>query len=119
MALLTGLQKLAKRLGWMRPVSLLLALAGLLLTVASLISQPLSSWLLSSCLLLLWSLLTYSFLTLFQNLPRVSPEAGFIKRLKTRLLIGFYGLLALVVFGLALTLIGFSLRSLILLAGHS
>lgn len=113
--MLDFLEKLTARLGFLRPVSLVSASAGLLLLAVSLFTADLQHWLMPSLLLLLWSLLCYSFLTLFRDLPASpSGQAGLLLRLKSRLFRGAYWLLALIFLLLTLGILGMTLRGLVI-----
>jgi len=113
--LLDFFERLTARLGFLRPVSLGLALLGLVLLFISLFVADFQPWLMPGLLLLLWSLLSYSFLTLFRNLPAPpSAQEGLFSRLKGKLTRGAYWLLALVFLLLTLGILGMTLRGLVI-----
>jgi len=108
-------ERLTARLGFLRPVSLITAVIGLLLLSASLFVADFQSWLMPGFLLFLWSLLGYSFLALFRNLPAPpSAQESFFARMKGRLTRGAYWLLALVFILLTLGVLGMTLRGLVI-----
>ncbi|WP_404419089.1 hypothetical protein [Marinospirillum sp.] len=108
-------ERLAARLGLLRPVSLITAVIGLLLLAASLFVADFQHWLMPGFLLFLWSLLGYSFLTLFRSLPAPpSAQEGLFARWKGKLVRGAYWLLALAFLLLTLGVLGMTLRGLVI-----
>jgi len=111
--LLTFFERLTARLSFLRPACLLAALAGLALLLLSLFGKNSESLLMPGLLLLIWSLLSFSFLTLFGSLPaQPAANQGFFSRLKARFLRLIYWLLALLFVLLTLGILGMTLRGL-------
>lgn len=111
------LHKLAQTLRPLRRWCLLSALAGVLLSVFALLrTDTIASPLLRFAIVLtLWSLLLFAFIQLFQNIPApVLPKDNFIERLRSRVKLGLYQLLALGVAGLGIMLVTMSFKLLLL-----
>jgi hypothetical protein len=108
--MLNWLERRAQRLAFLRVPALLLAAAGLIAFILTLQ--------LPAILLLIWSLLLYAFLTLFQHLPQPEPTAGWWRRTKLRLLRLAYQLLALLLLLLSLALLALSARGLFVFFSH-
>lgn len=103
--MLNRLERLARRLAFLKTPALLLALGSALLF--------LTTFQLPAVLLLIWSLMLYSFTSLFQVLPACpEPRQSFFRRLKQKLQRSVYGLLAIIFLLLSLALLGLSLRGL-------
>src|SRR5690606_377527 len=95
------------------PWCLGLGVAGVGLSAYALIepSSPHSALLRLSLLLTLWSLMLFSFIRLFQEIPPpVLPKDRFLERLRARVKLGLYQLLALGVVVLGVVLLGASLK---------
>ncbi|SFB90337.1 hypothetical protein SAMN05660443_0837 [Marinospirillum celere] len=112
--MLSYLERLTQRLAWLRPASLVLALIGLAVVTFSLLVSSYQHLLIPGTLLLLWSLLAYSFLTLFRNLPPAQSSLGLLARIKNKLARGFYWLLACIFVFLSLGIFGITLRGLVI-----
>lgn len=110
--MLAYLQRLTRRLAWLRPLTLVLALGGAALVTLSLLLPDYQQSLMPGILVMLWSLLAYSFLTLFRGLPVPEESPGLLARLKHKLLAGVYWLLTGVFFILSLGILGVTLRGL-------
>lgn len=108
-------ERCCARASFLRPFSLMMAGLGLLLVAASLFIADFYTWLMPAFLLFLWSLLAFSFLTLFAQLPEAAaPHQGRLLRLKNKLKRGLYWLLAVVFLLLTLGILGMTLRGLII-----
>ncbi len=113
--MLLFLNRLALRLSSLRLVSLVIAAAGLIATIMSLLLPAYSSWLLPALIALLWSLLSFSFLTLFRQVPQAGQGAtGWVARFKLKLSLLAFSLLGGLFLLLTLALVGLSLRGLII-----
>lgn len=103
--MLNRLERLARRLAFLKTPALLLALGNALLFLITLQ--------LPAVLLLIWSLMLYTFTSLFQAVPsRPEPRQPFFRRLKQKLQRSVYGLLAAIFLLLTLALFGLSMRGL-------
>jgi hypothetical protein len=111
------LHKFAQTLLPLRKLCVLLALAGVLAVVYSLLRNDsvAAPVLRIAIVLTLWSLLLFAFIQLFQNIPApVLPKDHFIDRLRSHLKLGLYQLLALAIAALGILLVMMSFKLLLL-----
>lgn len=111
--MLLTLHRLARRLLWARPVSIILVVLGLGLTLASLFGpvDRFGHWLEPSFSLTLWGMLLFAFIQLFQHIPPpVLPQDDFLTRLGSRISLALYSLLALAFVITSLALFMMSVR---------
>ena len=111
--MLLTLHRFAVRLRWCRPLALVLMLGAVAGVFASLFAAggTLGHLLEPALVLLLWSMMLYSFIQLFQRIPPpVLPHDDFLTRLGSRILLAVYTLLALLVIIVSCVLLWMSLR---------
>lgn len=107
------LHQIALRIRWCRSIAILFGLAGLSGFVASLFMEGgrYGHWLEPSLVLILWGMMFFTFIQLFQRIPTPAlPQDDFITRLGSRILLFFYSLLALAVVIVSLILVWMSYR---------
>jgi hypothetical protein len=115
--LLYRLHLIARRLLPLSSACLLLALAGVLMAIYALVTtRTMPALFLSMAIVLtLWALMLYAFIQLFQQIPApVLPRDSYFERLRSRLLLWLYHLLALAVGVLGLTLLSMTMKLLFL-----
>ena len=115
--MLFTLHKLALRLRWSNPLGILLALSGLVGVFISLFvgNGRYGQWLEPALVLVLWGMMLYSFLRLFQRIPPpVLPHDDFLTRLGNRMVLGLYTLLAFLVILVSAVLVWMSARLIML-----
>ena len=111
------LHKFARRLQPLRNWCLLLAFAGVCLSAFALLraGNEASTQLRVGILLTLWSLLFFAFIQLFQNIPApVLPKDRLLDRVRSRIKLALYQLLALGVVTVGILLVSMSLKLLLL-----
>lgn len=111
--MLLTLHNIARRLAWCRPVAIILALAGLAGTFASLFAAngSLGHLLEPSLVLTLWGMMLYAFIQLFQRIPPpVLPKDDFLTRLGARIILACYTVLAFMVVVVSAVLLWMSVR---------
>jgi hypothetical protein len=111
--MLLTLHRLARRLLWARPVSIILVILGLGLTLTSLFGpvDRFGHWLEPSFTLTLWGMMLFAFIQLFQRIPPpVLPHDDFLTRLGSRISLALHSLLALVFLLTTLALFMMSVR---------
>lgn len=115
--MLLRLHKIALKISFLRPVSIILTMGALVLAVYCLIIDSIftAGALEPAIVTALWGLLLFAFVQIFQVIPPpVLPHDGFIKKLKTRIQLALYTLLAFVVVATSILLFWMSLRLLFL-----
>lgn len=98
---------------WCRPIAIILVLAGLGGSFASLFinNGNLGHWLEPSLVFTLWGMMLFAFIQLFQRIPPpVLPHDDFITRLGTRMILACYTLLAFLVVLVSCILVWMSYR---------
>ena len=111
--MLFTLHKIACRLLWCRPLTVLLAGAGLAGIAASLFAGngSLGHLLEPSLVLTLWGMMLFSCLQLFRHIPPpVLPHDDFLTRLGGRIILALYTLLAFLVVVVTCVLVWMSYR---------
>jgi len=104
--MIDALQRFAERLAFVRPVFLILGIAGLLAAAWEGLGSGFGAedYLIPSLVLILWSIVGFASIGLFRDVPPPEPNGeGVITRLKHRLSRAFFWLLALVFIALTLT----------------
>jgi fatty acid desaturase len=104
--MLDRLHTFASRLRWLRPLSVLLGLISFFAAIFLLV-QPdemtTEAWFIPSLLVFCWTVLLYSFLSLFQVIPkRAGRDRPWRKRFMT-------GMVRAILYGLGLALLGLSI----------
>jgi hypothetical protein len=115
--MLVRLHQVAQKLVFFRPLSIILAIASLFLSIyCLLIDNTFTARALEpSIVTALWGLLLFAYLQLFQSIPPpVLPHDSFLKKLNTKLKLALYSLLAFIVIVTTILLFWMSLRLLIL-----
>lgn len=111
--MLLALHRLARRIRWCLPVTIVLGFAGLAGALVSLFFDGgrLGHLLEPSLVLTLWGMMLFSFIRLFQTIPPpVLPHDDFMTRLGNRIILALYSLLAFLVVVVAVALIWMSVR---------
>jgi hypothetical protein len=111
--MLLTLHRFAVRIKWARPVAIVLGLAGLAGLIASLFASGgnLGHLLEPSLVLMLWGMMLFSFIQLFQRIPPpVLPHDDFMTRLGGKIILACYSSLAFLVVVVSCALAWMSLR---------
>ena len=105
---------LTKKIYWAKPLAIILAIGFAGLLIYSIIFRNTGDpdiFLIPSVIGLLWSLLLLSFTTTFSNLPsKPRSDEKLIKRIKARIMRGFYYIIGLIFLVLTVAIIFLSLK---------